>query len=363
MKISKIEINNFRNIEKLNLEPSDKTNIIYGNNAQGKTNLIEAIWLFSGHKSFRGAHDKEMIKFGSEEARLRLEYFGGGLKNTAEMKIKDKRSYSINGVELTSAAEMTEESNIIVFSPDYLSIIKDGPALRRGFINNAISSVYKTYGEQLKKYNRALSQRNSILKDLKYNSFLYEIIEDYENILAAYGERIISARKKYISRIMEYMPSIFFGLTGEKENIDCVYRPEGVEEGSREELLESLKKGRKEDIANGSTSVGPHRDDLIFTINGIDVRNFGSQGQQRSVVLALKLAEAELMAEISGEKPIALLDDVMSELDPTRQDYILNHIKDWQVFITCCDPSALERLEGGMSVEMKSGKIIMDSRC
>lgn len=356
MKISKIEINNFRNIEGLIFEPSEKTNIIYGMNAQGKTNLIEAIWMFSGLKSFRGAHDKELIKFGSETARLKIEYSGGGLQNTAEINIAEKRSFKINGVDIKSSSEMTEESNIIVFSPDYLSIIKDGPNSRRMFLNNAISSVYKTYSEMLKKYNRALQQRNSILKELKYNSFLLEIIEDYENILAAYGERIINSRKKYVERITEFMPEIYSGLTGEREAVKCFYKTENLEEGSREELKELLKKSRSEDIVGGSTSIGPHRDDLKFFINDIDARGFGSQGQQRSVVLALKLAEAELMAEISGEKPVALLDDVMSELDPYRQDYILNHIKDWQVFITCCDPSALERLEGGKSVEMENGR-------
>ncbi len=357
MKISKIELKNFRNIENLEFEPSEKTNIIYGLNAQGKTNIIEAIWMFSGMKSFRGAHDKELIKFGSDEAWLRLDYFGGGMNNTAEMKIKEKRSLTLNGVELKSPAEMTEESNIVVFSPDYLSIIKDGPSFRRGFLNNAISGVYKTYGEQQKKYNRALQQRNSIIKDLKYNSFLLEIIEDYENVLSAYGERIISTRKKYVQRLMEFMPEIYRGLTGNKEEIKCLYTTENMVEGSREELAELLRKNRQEDISCGTTSVGPHRDDLAFLINGIDGRSFGSQGQQRSVVLALKLAEAELMAEISGEKPVALLDDVMSELDPYRQDYILNHLKDWQVFITCCDPSALERLEGGKTVEISAGKI------
>ena len=200
-------------------------------------------------------------------------------------------------------------------------------------------------------------QRNSILKDLKYNSFLYEIIEDYETILAAYGERIIKARKKYVERIMEFMPNILLGLTGKKESINCIYKLEGLEEGSQEEILEKLKNNRKEDIASGSTSIGPHRDDIEFLINGINVRSFGSQGQQRSVVLALKLSEAELMAEICGEKPIALLDDVMSELDPTRQDYILNHIKDWQVFITCCEPSSIERLEGGKTFNIDNGTI------
>lgn len=358
MKINKVKIKNFRNIENLILEPSEKTNIIHGLNAQGKTNLIEAIWMFSGLKSFRGSHDKELIKFGSDEAKINLEFFGGGLNNTAEMKIKEKRSLKLNGIELKSPSEITEESNIILFSPDYLSIIKDGPAFRRGFLNNAISGVYKTYGEQLKKYNRALQQRNSILKDLKYNSFLLEIIEDYENVLAAYGERIISARKKYISRIREIMPEIFVGLSGKKENLECFYKPENLEEGSREEISLMLKKNRQEDINSGATTIGPHRDDLVFLINEIDARNFGSQGQQRSVVLALKLAEAELMAEVSGEKPVALLDDVMSELDPLRQDYILNHIKDWQVFITCCDPTSIERLEGGKTFEMSAGKII-----
>ena len=360
MKISRIEINNFRNIEKITLEPSEKTNVIYGMNAQGKTNLIEAVWMFSGHKSFRGAHDKELVNFDSGESKLRIEYFGGGLKNDAEIRISDKRNYKINGVELKSSTEMTEESNIIVFSPDQLSIIKDGPSLRRGFLNTAISTIYKTYGENLKKYNRILQQRNAVLKDAKISSYIYDMIVDYDNVLAAYGEKIIFARKRYIERLMEFMPKIFAGLTGEKEIVKCLYKTEGLTEGTAEEIKQKLKENRKEDIINGSTSVGPHRDDLLFTINDIDVRNFGSQGQQRSVMLALKLSEAELMEEISGEKPIALLDDVMSELDPHRQDYILNHIKDWQVFITCCEPSTIERMEGGKTFNIDGGKIVKE---
>ena len=357
MKISKIEINNFRNIEKMTLEPSEKTNIIYGMNAQGKTNLIEAVWMFSGHKTFRGAHDKELVKFGENEARMSIEYFAGRQQNKAEIKIGEKRFFRINGIDLKSSAEMTEESNIIVFSPDQLAIIKDGPSLRRGFLNTAISSIYKIYGDNLKKYNRILQQRNAVLKDAKFSSYIYDMIVDYDNVLAAYGEKIISARKRYIERLMEYMPKILGGLTREKEVINCLYKIEGLEEGTAEEIKAKLEENKKEDIANGSTSVGPHRDDLLFTINDIDVRNYGSQGQQRSVMLALKLAEAELMAEIRGENPIALLDDVMSELDPHRQDYILNHIKDWQVFITCCEPSSIERLEGGKTFRVEGGRI------
>ncbi len=357
MKINEIKLYNFRNIESLEFEPHEKTNIIYGLNAQGKTNLIEGIWLFSGFKSFRGSHDREMIKFGEKEAGLKINFFGGERNQRAEIKIEDKRKVNLNGIELKSPSELTEETNIVVFTPDYLSIIKDGPNLRRRFLNNAISSVYKTYGEQLKKYNRALQQRNSILKDLKYNSYLEPIIEDYEAVLAAYGERIISARKKYLSRLMEYMPEIFEGLTENRETIKAKYLAEGLEECSREELAQRLKEARKEDIITGTTSVGPHRDDIIFSINEIDVRNYGSQGQQRSTVLALKLSEAELLREISGEEPVALLDDCLSELDPYRQDYIMNHIKNWQVFITCCDPSALERLVGGKSIEMHNGNI------
>ncbi len=358
MKISKIEINNFRNIESMTLEPSRKTNIIYGMNAQGKTNLIEAVWMFSGLKSFRGAHDKELLKFGCDSAKLKLQYMGSGLENTAEINIAEKRSFKINGVELKSPAEMTEESNIVVFSPDQLSIIKDGPSLRRGFINTAISSIYKTYGENLKKYNRILQQRNAVLKDAKYSRYIYDMIVDYDNVLAAYGEKIVTARKRYIERIMEFLPNILGGLTNKREFVICSYKTEGLSEGSADEIKQRLRETREEDISAGSTSVGPHRDDLYFTINDIDVRSFGSQGQQRSVMLALKLAEAELMAEISGEKPIALLDDVMSELDPQRQDYILNHIKNWQVFITCCEPSSIERLEGGKTFNIEGGKII-----
>ena len=357
MKITSLKINNFRNIDNIEIIPTEEINIIHGENAQGKTNIIEALWLFTGAKSFRGAKDKELIKFQEEKSKLFLSFYAEERNQEAEIEIENKRKASLNGIKLSSASKLSEGIKAIVFSPEHLSLIKDGPEERRKFLNIAISQLYPHYGDILRKYYRTLKQRNAILKDVKYNSSVLDFLYEYDFALATFAESIIKMRKKYIERIKEYIPEIYSGLTENKESLKIEYKI-SQDVCLRDEIIEKLKEKREEDIILGTTSVGPHKDDLIFYINNIEARSFGSQGQQRSIVLALKMAEAELLKEITGEQPVALLDDVMSELDPKRQDYLLNHIKNWQVFITCCDSSTIERLENGKTFLVEKGKII-----
>ena len=357
MKIKKFKSTFFRNLNIDEFIPSENVNIIHGENAQGKTNLIEGIYLFSGNKSFRGAKDSELLAFNEEKAKLELEFYSHSREQSAEIILDNKRQTSLNGVKLKSSTELSENVHIIVFSPDLLSIIKEGPKERRKFLNVAIGGVFPTYNEVLKKYNHILQQRNALLKNYKHNKTLYQVLDEYDNILSVYGEKIINIRLRYLQKLMEYLPNIYSDLTGKKEKIELEYKFCELVEGTKEEIAQKLKKTREKDIALSSTSVGPHRDDIVFNINGINAKSFGSQGQQRSIVLALKLAESEMIKEICGEQPIALLDDVMSELDVTRQDYILNHTKNWQVFITCCDPSSIERLKEGKTFLIENGKI------
>lgn len=362
MKINSIEIENFRNIEKLKLE-FDNINIIYGENAQGKTNLIEAIYLFTGSKSFRGMKDKDLIKFGQEFSKLKIQFENKNRNQFAQIDIKNKRNVSLNGVNKKSASQLSEELKAVIFSPVHLSMVKDGPLERRKFIDTALFQIKFNYKNVLKEYNHCLSQRNMLLKDISKNSSLTDLLYIWDKNLAKCGAKIIYQRKKYIDTLLPYAKEIFDGLSSGKEEIDLILKgsfdyknltPEEIERS----LIIALEKNRATDIYNKITTVGPHRDDMEILINGKSARAFGSQGQQRSCVLALKLAEASLLKEMTEDEPLALLDDVMSELDISRQDYILNHIKDWQVFITCCDANTVLRLKKGKTFHMKNGGLI-----
>lgn len=353
MQINKLLSVNFKNLSSVEFEPDSKMNVIYGENAQGKTNIIEALWLFTGAKSFRGTKDSEFLKFGMEKGKNRVEYSFKGILNTAHMIFTDKREAFFNEKRLSSPSKLAGNFTAVVFSPADLSLICDGPSNRRKFLDIAIGQLYPNYIEILKSYQRAMVQRNKIIKELKYDSTLCVMLDVFEKELASSGEKIISYRKEYIKTLSNFVPEIYSGLSGGREEITSKY----ISVCDEKNLTECLKKSRKEDMYTGVTSVGPHRDELAFFLNNINVRTFGSQGQKRSVALTLKLAQSEVIKQITGEKPICLLDDVMSELDLGRQNYILNHIKDMQSFITCCDPNNTEQLKSGKIIKVKNGAI------
>lgn len=362
MKINSIEIENFRNIESLSLD-FDDVNIIYGENAQGKTNLIEAIYLFTGAKSFRGVKDKELVKFGEEYSRLKIEFSNNSREQNAELLIQNRRSATLNGVKKKSATSLGDELKAVIFSPVHLSMVKDGPLERRRFIDNALCQLKSNYRNVLKEYNRALAQRNMLLKDISKNNSLYDMLYIWDKNLAVSGAKIIFQRMKYIEALLPYAKDVFNGLSSGKEEINLVMKGAFDYDGLtldeiQKKLMFALDNNRGNDILNRNTNIGPHRDDMEILINGKSARSFGSQGQQRSCVLALKLAEASLLREMTQDEPLALLDDVMSELDISRQDYILNHIKDWQVFITCCDANTVLRLKQGKTFHISNGGLI-----
>lgn len=362
MKINSIAIEGFRNIEKLDLD-FDDVNIIYGENAQGKTNLIEAIYLFTGSKSFRGVKDKELVKFDNEFASLKIDFENKSRQQNAQILIQNKRSASLNGVKKKSAAALGEELKAVIFSPVHLSMVKDGPIERRKFIDNALCQLKFNYRNVLKDYNRSLSQRNMLLKDAVKNNSLLDMLYIWDKNLAISGAKIIYQRQKYIETLLPFAKDIFDGLSSGKEDIDLIlkgpfdYSGLTVDE-IQKQLMFAFDNNRSNDIMNRITTIGPHRDDMEILINGRSARSFGSQGQQRSCVLALKLAEASLLREMTEDEPLALLDDVMSELDISRQDYILNHIKDWQVFITCCDANTVLRLKEGKTFHIQNGGLV-----
>ena len=362
MKINSIEIENFRNIENLSLKFSD-VNIIYGENAQGKTNLVEAIYLFTGAKSFRGVKDKELIQFGKEYSRLKIEFENNSRIQNAEINIKNKRTASLNGIKKKSSSQLGEELKAVIFSPVHLSMVKDGPLERRRFIDNALCQLKANYRNVIKEYSRCLIQRNMLLKDIPKNPSLEDMLYIWDKNLAISGAKIIYQRQKYIEALLPYAREVFDGLSKGREMLDFrlkgPFNYEGLSvEEIQKQLMFALDNNRGNDIINKITTIGPHRDNLEIMINKKSARSFGSQGQQRSCVLALKLAEASLLKEMTEDEPLALLDDVMSELDISRQDYILNHIKDWQVFITCCDANTVLRLKEGKTFHIENGGLI-----
>ncbi|MCI8496699.1 MAG: DNA replication/repair protein RecF [Clostridiales bacterium] len=360
MRVEKLSLRGFRNLQDGEFVPGKGVNVLYGDNAQGKTNLLEAVWLFTGAKSFRGAKDQELVKFDADKARLDLSFVSQNRGQEASLVIGPGRAATLGGIKQKSASALAGVFCAVVFAPSHLSLVREGPSGRRRFIDAAISQIRPRYISIISEYNRALAQRNTLLKDLPRHTELYDTLEIWEDTLASLGGQIYETRLRYVRRIASCAASIYAGLSGEKEQLHVGYDTslgENIPDGRqyREAFRRQLRATRKEDLFLGHTSCGPHRDDLKLTINSREARNYGSQGQQRSCVLALKLAEASLLRDITGELPVALLDDVMSELDAGRQDYILNHIDGWQVFITCCDPAPVLRLSEGHTFSMKNG--------
>ena len=363
MIIKGLTLTNFRNFPQTTVTPCEHINIFYGDNAQGKTNLLEAIWLFTGAKSFRGAKDNEFIEFDKEFCSLSLDFYAEGREQNAQIKLsKTKKVVSLNDIEKTSVTKLAGEFLSVAFSPTDLALIKESPTQRRKFIDGAIGQIKPRYISYLGEYVKVLTQRNAVLKDLKFNASLHDMLDLWDEQITQIGANILSLRNQYIRQLRLYSVPIYEGICEGKEHLDMHYHCsiEGYnEEMSLPEIKEiyakQIRASRKEDILTGSTNVGAHRDDILFYLDHKLIKSFGSQGQQRSVVLALKLAQCQVISSQTKSEPIILLDDVMSELDNKRKDYLLNHIKDKQVFITCCDKSYFDNLKQGKSFLIHQG--------
>ena len=356
MVIKSLKLKNYRNYELLDMTFDSKTNILYGDNAQGKTNILEALYLSGTTKSHRGTKDRDLIQFGREESHLETIVEKKGMEFQIDMHLKKNspKGIAINKIPIRKASELFGIVHFVFFSPEDLNIIKDGPAGRRRFIDLELSQIDKVYLSNLSNYNRIINQRNSLLKELYHQDHLMDTLDIWDMQLAEYGTKVIESRKQFIRQVNQIIADIHYRLTGGRERIELSYESSL---GSLS-LEQALKKNRERDIRMKSTSVGPHRDDLCFLSGDLDIRKFGSQGQQRSSALSLKLSESEIIKEITGDEPVILLDDVMSELDLTRQDYILNNISGRQVFITCCDPNTVLRLCEGKTFHIKNGGVI-----
>jgi len=370
MRAIKVSYLNFRNIrgasegEPAVLSPGEGINILHGRNAQGKTNILEGIWLFTGGRSFRGAKDRETVRFGKEKAELKMDFESGGRLQEASLIVEFRRYAVINQIPQPSPNRLSGVFCGVIFSPGHLSLVKNGPEERRRFLDTAYCQVRPGYIPILGEYSRTLLQRNTLIKRLaQRRGQEADHLDIWNRRLAHAGAKLMLAREAYILKLAPKASEVYEGLSGSKEQLSVFYQPSMAADTRcslpdlEEQLYRALTNAEGRDLAAGYTTVGPHRDDLGLEIDGSPARVYGSQGQQRSVVIALKMAEASLLREVTGEQPVALLDDVMSELDEDRQDYILNHIKDWQVFITCCEPSAVLRLKAGAVFSVSNGEI------
>ena len=312
---------------------SPGTNILYGDNAQGKTNILESLYVCSTTKSHRGSKDREMIRFHEEESHIKLNVRKSDMPYRIDMHMKKNKAKgtAINGIPIKKASELFRIINMVFFSPEDLNIIKNGPSERRRFIDMELCQLNKLYVHSLIQYNKVLLQRNKLLKELNFRPEYKETLDIWDMQLYDYGKEIIRFRKEFTERINEIVKDIHYGLSGEKERLILAYEPNV----DIRNFSQRISLNRDMDLRLKTTTTGPHRDDISFMVDGIDIRKFGSQGQQRTAALSLKLAEIELVKQIVKDYPILLLDDVLSELDGGRQEHLLSGIRHIQTMITC----------------------------
>lgn len=357
MIITSIELKNFRNYEDLNISFDKGTNILFGDNAQGKTNILEAIYLSGTTKSHKGSRDKEMIRFGEQESHIRMMVLRNGKEYQIDMHLKQNRpkGIAINKVPIKKASELFGILNMVFFSPEDLNIIKNGPAERRRFLDLELCQLDKIYLSDLTTYNKILNQRNKLLKDMVYRPDLSDTLPVWDMQLVETGKKIIKRRKQFIEELNEIVHDIHYRISGEKEELLLTYEP-NIDDIFFED---ELNRAKQKDIRLCQTSVGPHRDDMLFSIRDVDIRKFGSQGQQRTSALSLKLSEIELVRKSIKDTPVLLLDDVLSELDSNRQNYLLNNISDTQTLITCTglDEFVKNRFEINKVFQVVNGQV------
>lgn len=367
MKLNKLHVQNFRNIQEEILVPDSLLTIIAGDNGQGKTNLLESIWLLTGSKSFRSSKDMELIEQGFAYSKIAGIIEENDGDNTGEnsfnkeinihictgKETKKGRFAKVNGVDFGRAAAIAGIFTAVVFEPDHLSLVKSGPEGRRRFLDAALCQLYPGYLGILRRFTKALSQKNALLR--KY--FTYpdadSILDAYDAAIVASGEEITKRRREYLSIVGNEAENFYSDLTQNKEKLEIRFMP-SCDEGKLADLLQSR---RSNDIRAGYSTAGPQREDFEAIVNGRSARNFGSQGQQRSVVLSLKLAEAVRVKQVTGNHPVMLLDDVLSELDTERQSYLLGKMEGKQTFVTTCDEGAYRRA-GGKIVRIKNGIVV-----
>ena len=333
MFIESIELKNYRNYGELHMDFDPGTNVLYGDNAQGKTNILEAVYVCATTKSHRGSKDREIIEFGEDESHIKMQLRKDDVPYRIDMHLKKNKTkgVAVNGIPLRRASELFGIVNVVFFSPEDLNLIKNGPADRRRFIDLELCQLNRLYVHSLVQYNRVVIQRNKLLKELFFHPEYEEMLDIWDMQLVKYGKKLIESRERFVKELGVIVAEIHRNLTGGREELMVRYE----KNVSADEFERKLQTSRKRDLKVKMSMTGPHRDDLLFEVKGVDIRRFGSQGQQRTAALSLKLAEIELVKRAIKDTPVLLLDDVLSELDSSRQQYLLDSIHDIQTLITC----------------------------
>lgn len=335
MIVESLKLQNYRNYEYLNMNFDEKINIIYGDNAQGKTNILESMYVCATSKSHRGSKDREIIRFDNDDSHIKVNVKKNDMNYRIDMHLKKNKpkGIAVNGIPIKRAVELFGILNIVFFSPEDLNIIKNGPSERRRFIDMELSQLDKIYLDCLINYNKVVNQRNSLLKEYAFSGRedIISSLDIWDMQLVKYGNDVIKSREKFVKEINDLVKSIHTKLSGDREQLEIIYEPCVKEQDFESELV----RVRDRDLKFKCTNIGPHKDDMCFLINGMDVRKYGSQGQQRTAALSLKLAEIELVKQIIHDTPVLFLDDVLSELDSRRQNFLLDSIGNIQTMITC----------------------------
>lgn len=356
MHITSLTLKNFRNytLEHINFSPG--TNLIYGDNAQGKTNILEAIYLFSHGRSHRAKQDSELIAFDAPYSMQEISFFSQGRDFHSQMLINKngKKMIKVNNIAITKLSKLMSYLNIVLFSPEDLSLIKGSPSVRRRFMDSAISQLYPNYLASLISYQKALVQKNSLLKNLKKTGAKGDSgLSAWNQILASDGEKIMKYRNEFIKTLSGFSKAIQNEISSEELSIE--YDPNI---NASEDIFEFLENHQRREIEYASSLFGIQRDDIKITVSGHDTRIFSSQGQQRTAALSLKIAQADFIQSVKNEYPILLLDDIMSELDKKRRSYLWNKIRDKQVLITCTDIDDFEISDKVKKIRVKNGKVL-----
>lgn len=356
MIVKSLELKDFRNYSNLNMQFYNGTNILYGENAQGKTNILEAIYLCGTTKSHKGSKDRELIKFDKHESHIRINIEKKEVPHRIDIHLKKSKAkgVAIDGIPIRKQGELFGMLNLVFFSPEDLYIIKNGPSERRRFIDLELCQLDKLYLHYLTNYNKTLLQRNNLLKQISFNSKLLDTLNIWDSKLVEYGKNVINTRNNFILRLNELVYEVHKSLTGGREELFIKYEPNAEEHN----FSDKLKRAYERDLNLKMTTVGPHRDDMCFLLKDIDIRKYGSQGQQRTAALSLKLAEIDLVKSIINDNPILLLDDVLSELDRQRQTNLLDGIGNIQTIITC---TGLEEFVNRRSEYNKIFKVVNGS--
>ena len=372
MNITKLSIDGFKNLSDVNIELDKKLNIIFGENAQGKTNLVEAIWLLSGCRSFRGTKEKDFININLEKADMNISFKNSLREQIISTTLKKQnikeKNITLNGVPIKTLPKLFGNLKCVIFTPEDLDLAKGSPEKRRNFIDLCISQIKLGYFSVTDKYENILNQRNALLKRINQGLSNIDELDIWDEQLARMGAYITLLRYNYIQKLDVFSKNLYKKMSSDREDLSLSYSSSvysnifgrtDYKGEMAEEYLEKMKKSRRDDVRAGFTTIGIHRDDIITKINELPSREFGSQGQQRSIALILKLSQAYILIEETDEAPIILLDDVLSELDKNRQKFILSSIDNMQIIITTCDEidKNLYNTKNGKYFKVNCGKV------